>query len=127
MDLYCDVRGNPKPLVSWIRKGGMFLFFSFCFWFVWGFYHELDAFYWHVKFLRTKRLLKSRLRLWANMKLAVRHHSEWIFKCLYLISKIKHHRNRIWHPLLKKTYFHLIHDNCVNFLNLQNILLWGKI
>ncbi|XP_052680005.1 hemicentin-2-like [Crassostrea angulata] len=24
VDLYCDVRGNPKPLVSWIRKGEYF-------------------------------------------------------------------------------------------------------
>lgn len=47
VDFYCDVRGNFKFLVSWIRKGGMFLFlfFSFCFWFVWGFFYEFDVFY----------------------------------------------------------------------------------
>lgn len=44
VDFYCDVRGNFKFLVSWIRKGGMFLFFSFCFWFVWGFFYEFDVF-----------------------------------------------------------------------------------
>lgn len=46
VDFYCDVRGNFKFLVSWIRKGGMFLFlfFSFCFWFVWGFFMSLMFF-----------------------------------------------------------------------------------